>query len=133
MPKKIKFDDTAKYVEQQFQTLLRVAVLETDRRLKNESPVDTGRFRASWAIGENNSSFPGKPRGKYTNAPPNAINYKLGQERAGNVYSIHNNLPYAERLADGSSIQAPKGWIVSLSKDIQTWIDAQANRIGNSS
>ena len=133
MPKQIKFENTAKYVEQQFQTLLRVAVLETDKRVKNESPVDTGRFRASWAIGENSSAYPGKPPGSYKNAPAMAINYKLGQERAGNVYSIHNNLPYAERLADGYSVQAPKGWIAGLAKDMQTWIDAQANRIGKSS
>jgi hypothetical protein len=35
--------------------LLRAAVLETDSLLKQASPVDTGRFRASWQVGENSA------------------------------------------------------------------------------
>ena len=133
MARVIKFDDIGKYAEQQFEKLLRVAVLETDSRLKQESPVDTGRFRASWAIGQNSAPFPGQPEGTYTQAPPLAVNYQLGNEKPGNIYSIHNNLPYDEPLATGSSTQAPSGWVDNVAKNIQTWVIAQADRIGRES
>ena len=129
----IKFEDIGKYTEQQFEKLLRVAVLETDARLKLQSPVDTGRFRASWAIGQNAAPFQGEPDGSYSNAPPKAVNYQLGSEKAGNIYSIHNNLPYAEPLALGRSPQAPSGWVDNTAKDIQTWVIAQAGAIGKTS
>jgi hypothetical protein len=37
------------------------------------------------------------------------MNYS--KERPGNIYSVHNNLPYAEPLANGSSKQASPGWV----------------------
>jgi hypothetical protein len=42
------------------------------------------------------------------------MNYS--KERLGNVYSVHNNLPYAEPMANGSSKQAcgPAGCKASL-------------------
>jgi len=77
------------------------------------SPVDTGRFRANWnaAVGipdphttrntdKRSSSTLARARGKiseykhFTNWPP--------------IY-ISNGLPYAQRLEDGYSKQAPKG------------------------
>lgn len=133
MARVIKFDDIGKYAEEQFEKLLRVAVLETDRRLKQESPVDTGRFRASWAIGQNSAPYQGKSPGDYPQAPPLAVNYQLGNEKPGNIYSIHNNLPYAEPLATGWSKQAPSGWVDGIAKNIQTWVSAQADRIGRES
>lgn len=129
----IKLDQIDEYVQGQYEELLRVAVLETDARLKAQSPVDTGRFRASWAIGQNAAPFQGEPDGSYSNAPPKAVNYQLGNEKLGNVYSIHNNLPYAEPLALGHSPQAPSGWVDNTAKDIQTWVIAQADKIGRTS
>lgn len=134
MARQIRIGDIGDYAERQFNVLLRVAVLESDRRLKLSSPVDTGRFRASWAIGQNAAPFKGEPEGQYPdNPPPNAVNYSLGNEQVGNVYSIHNNLIYAEPLARGHSKQAPDGWVDSIAKDIQTYVDAEADRIGRNS
>ena len=45
-----QFDDE---LSKKLDALLRQAVLQTDTLLKQESPVDTGRFRNSWQIGEN--------------------------------------------------------------------------------
>jgi hypothetical protein len=53
MARVIRLDQVGTYVEQQMEKLLRSAVLETDALLKSASPVDTGRFRASWHVGEN--------------------------------------------------------------------------------
>jgi hypothetical protein len=134
MAGQIRLGDLGKYAEGQYNKLVTAAVLTADRRLKLESPVDSGRFRASWAIGQNAAPFEGQPEGQYpNNPPPNAVNYSLGNEQVGNIYSIHNNLIYAEPLARGRSKQAPDGWVDSIAKDIQTYINAEADRIGRSS
>ena len=52
MARRINLSQIGSYSQEKFEQLLRVVVFETDSRLKQESPVDTGRFRASWAISE---------------------------------------------------------------------------------
>jgi hypothetical protein len=132
MAPSIRIADIGDYASQQYEKLLRVAVLETDSRLKLASPVDTGRFRASWQVGENAAPGGQADPGIYGSTPPlSRIGY--GQERIGNVYSVHNNLPYAEPLANGSSKQAPPGWVQGIAKDIQGFVRVNADRIGRES
>lgn len=132
MARTIRVGDIGNYAEQQMEKLLRVAVLETDARLKAASPVDTGRFRVSWQVGENAAPGGEKPPGTYTGTLQiERIGYQ--QEKLGNVYSIHNNLPYAERLAQGWSKQAPGGWVQGIAKDIQGFVRVNADRIGRES
>jgi len=148
MARTIRIDQIGNYAEQQMEKLLRSAVLETEVLLKQASPVDTGRFRASWATGENTTgNYDGGEQqpatGQYRDAtnPPKdpslerriTIGYQAGQERIGNVYSVHNNLPYAEPLANGSSKQAPAGWVQGAAKDVQGRVRTAAARIGRES
>jgi hypothetical protein len=53
MARTIRVGDIGDYANSQMEKLLRSAVLETDALLKSASPVDTGRFRASWQVGVN--------------------------------------------------------------------------------
>jgi hypothetical protein len=132
MARTIRVADIGDYASQQMEKLLRVAVLETDSRLKQASPVDTGRFRVSWQVGENAAPGGEKPAGTYSGTPQiDRIGYQ--QEKLGNVYSVHNNLPYAEPLANGSSKQAPAGWVQGIAKDIQGFVRVNADRIGRES
>ena len=132
MSRAIRLGDIGDYASQQMEKLLRVAVLETDARLKAASPVDTGRFRVSWQVGENAAPGGQKPEGSYSGTPPlDRIGYS--SEQLGNVYSVHNNLPYAEPLANGSSKQAPAGWVQGIAKDIQGFVQVNADRIGKES
>jgi hypothetical protein len=132
MAREIQVREIAKYCEDQMEKLLRAAVLETDSLVKQASPVDTGRFRASWQVGENAAPGAGMPAGSYSGMSGiNRIGYQ--QEKVGNVYSVHNNLPYAEPLADGSSKQAEPGWIQGIAKDVQTRVQTAAARIGRES
>lgn len=136
MARQIKIGKIGDYAEGQLNKLITAAVLTADSRLKLQSPVDTGRFRASWAIGQNAAPFEGQPEGQYpSNPPPDAVNYSLGDERVGNVYSIHNNLIYAEPLAIKGSRKSgvPGGWVDSIAKDVQTYVNAEADRIGRQS
>jgi hypothetical protein len=146
----IQLGDIGNYCNQQMEKLLRVVVLDTDTRLKMESPVDTGRFRASWQVGENAAGSydagpqqsPSNPGHDKTSAPADPMfplrkmNYQ--QERIGNVYSVHNNLPYAEKLAlaqvgSGGSKQTSPGWVQAIAKDAQSYAKAQAAKIGRES
>jgi hypothetical protein len=158
----IKLGDFGDYSKRQVEKLLRAAVLETDTLLKAASPVDLGRFRLSWAIGQNATPFPGLPPGDYRGQPvppPRRMGYS--QERVGNIYSVHNNLPYAEKLASGaagsgsksetrynprrtvtnwaspgggSSIQTGgPGWVEGIAKDVQGRVIAAAAKIGRES
>jgi hypothetical protein len=143
MARTIQVGDIGDYCNQQMEKLLRAAVLETDSLVKQASPVDTGRFRASWQVGENavgsydagpqqdaTGAFKdqSKPPGKPAPSPLRKMNYD--QETVGNVYSVHNNLPYAEPLADGSSKQAQPGWVQGVAKDVQGRIIKAAAGIG---
>jgi len=154
MARKIRVADIGDYASQRMEKLLRVAVFETELKLKQASPVDTGRFRASWAIGQNTAgNYDGGEQqpatGQYresTNAPKDprlerriTIGYQAGQERIGNVYSVHNNLPYAEPLARGHSRQTSgatggqSGWVQGIAKDMQQFVRVNAAKIGRES
>ena len=145
MARIIRIEDIGDYANNQVEKLLRAAVLETDSLLKQASPVDTGRFRASWQVGENSAGTydagpqqsPSNPGRDKTSAPAGPMfslrkmNYQ--QERIGNVYSVHNNLPYAESLANGSSKQTAPGWIQVIAKDVQGRVRIAADDIGRNS
>ena len=132
MARTIRFDEMDDFVKDKFEQLVRAAVLETDNRCKLQSPVDTGRFRASWQVGQDNASGQGAPEGNYGRQYPiQRLNYQ--SETVGHIYSVHNNLPYAEPLANGSSKQATPGWVQGIAKDMQSWINSQADKISRES
>ena len=132
MTRRINLSQIGTYSTEKFEQLLRVTVFETDSRLKQGSPVDTGRFRLSRAISE--IGTPGYDAGPQTGAsgitPPRRLDYQI--ERAGGVYHIHNNLPYAEPLANGHSPQAPAGWTDLIAREMTAWARQEADRIGRS-
>ena len=147
MARQIKLSQIGDYASEQYEKLLRAAVFETDRRVKEASPVDTGRLRASWQIGENSASGGIKPEGQYSSGitPPSRTNY--GQEKLGNVYSVHNNLPYAEPVLTGKNL--PPSWNGTwrskgnqiqqnyipymVAKDMQDFIKKAADKIARES
>lgn len=130
MPRQIRLDQIGDYSEEKLNQLMRVVILETDGQLKAQSPVDTGRFRASWIIGENatESSYDAGPGRRIT--PPTASNYTVGQEKFGETYHIHNTLPYAEPLANGYSRQAPAGWVDIVARQMTARARQLADIIG---
>jgi len=129
MARSIRLDQIGDYAEDKLNQLMRVVVLETDAELKARSPVDTGRFRASWAIGENQTGeYEGQP--SKSTPPPVALNYTLGDEKISNTYHIHNSLIYAEPLANGSSKQAKAGWVDLVAKQMTKRAQQLANQIG---
>jgi hypothetical protein len=88
------------YVRENVSELVRAIALEADGQLKQQSPVDTGRFRENW---------------QKQIEPLEA--------------SVSNNLPYAERLANGWSKQAPEGWVQTIAANLKPYAEAQAREI----
>ena len=141
MARIIKITEIDQHVKRKYEKLITAAVAETYKSLVQKSPVAEikgGRFRASWAVGENDVSFPGEPAGQDSYAAPNPNQpRKIGyqKERIGNVYSVYNNLPYAEKLetaslGKGSSKQTNgPGWVRATAKRVQSIIPTLAARV----
>jgi hypothetical protein len=106
--------------------LVSTVVLETQAKLKEQSPVDTGRFRGNWLISEDELDDTTYPDGQ--EAPP----YTL-EITADKTYYITNSLPYAQRLAEGWSRQAPAGWVELIAAGIPNRAEQIARALdGNS-
>ena len=155
MGKKLKsLGEIGPLIEEFANDLLTASILETDARIKTASPVDTGRFRNSWMIGENTESGEPVPPGNYRKDVPGpvALNFNLDDARIGNTYSIHNNLEYAEAVAYGTSLPPswggkyqvgnptlkPKrnqgvkpGFPDEIAKEMQAFVDQKAREVRN--
>ena len=130
--RKVPPEKIGDFAEEMFNDLLHATVLECDARLKLGTPVDTGRMRNAWTIGQNKEA-------NYANSPDQAklpptrdlqkarliadsatqavqINrtpqryegYERGKEKVGNSYVITNNMEYAEPIGFGTGI--PQSW-----------------------
>ncbi|EXD49487.1 hypothetical protein [Acinetobacter baumannii] len=81
-------------------------VIDTVQSLVNLSPVDTGAYRASHIVSVGSGDY--GIRGPETNAIQDAA-IQAVKIKLGNSVYIQNNQPYAERLENGWSDQAPQG------------------------
>jgi hypothetical protein len=77
------------------------------------SPVDTGRFRANWTVGVNSpddNNYQNR-RSAQSNIARQSRAIKALNATPLTVIYISNNLPYARRLNNGWSKQAPKFFV----------------------
>jgi len=81
------------------------------------SPVDTGHFRHNWQVGLNSrpdGTLEGADKTGQKNISQNRsafANYQLGTGARANSIFFTNNVPYALRLNEGHSQQAPSGFV----------------------
>ena len=113
--------------ERKMDLAVRKIALEMFRKIILKSPVDTGRFRGNWqlAIGsvpEGTLELDDKT-GTATIAKGAAT--ALGFN-AGETIFFANNLPYARRLEEGYSQQAPNGMVALTIQEFQSVV----SRIG---
>jgi hypothetical protein len=86
--------------------------IEVFSRVVLKSPVDSGRFRGNWQL-----AVGAVPRGtldlfdKTGIATISMADAKLMGVSAGDTVYLANNLPYARRLEEGYSTQAPQGMV----------------------
>lgn len=95
---------------QKVEKIYRGSMLEMGRRIILRSPVDTGAFRANW-----NSDYRLDNSYDENNSDPNKSDGRLVEKVNGlsaeKKFFFANSLPYARRLEDGWSQQAPIGMV----------------------
>jgi len=107
--------------ERKMDLAVRKIALQMFTRIILKSPVDSGRFRGNWqlAIGsvpEGTLELDDKT-GTATIAKGAAI--ALGMNAGDTIY-FANNLPYARRLEEGYSQQAPAGMVALTVQEFQS-------------
>lgn len=103
------------------ESIVKVTMIELFSRVIQKSPVDTGRFRANWncSIGSPDLStsqeIDHSGSGAISKATSTVVSYTLN----GQSVFLTNNLPYADRLENGWSKQAPNGMVRLSVMEIQ--------------
>ena len=98
------------------------AVAAADADLKNASPVDSGRFRASWFQAEARGGTPDtnavQPAGKNSYPAPAKLSPDQIDGKANQI--LINNLDYSQRLCEqGWSKKVPENWFTNIR---QRWV-----------
>jgi len=121
----LALQDVAQAINADLSQAIRKGVMDLFRAIVKRSPVDTGAYRASHGIANMDPAgtediVQGK---KGREIPADVALAKLGswtwKVGDGDIF-IYNNLPYAERIENGWSKQAPAGvYRVSLAEMTQ--------------
>lgn len=85
---------------------VRAVALKLDAELVNTTPVDTGRAKSNWLPSLNSPDT----RKVEPNQKPD-IGPTLSAYGIDDTIFISNNLPYIQKLNEGSSQQAPAGFV----------------------
>jgi hypothetical protein len=114
------------HLTQNMTQVLVLLMAEVDARLKMKSPVDTGRFRASWTIGVGQIDTSVAPAGgTVAQAEP-----RIPAITMGATYYHANSLPYARRLEYGWSQQAPGGMVRLTAQEVPSIVQALVAQVG---
>lgn len=104
--------------------LHRALALEGLRGVVLMSPVDTGRFRGNWQVTQGEPAAGAleatDKAGGPTIAKGSAV---IAQAKPFSATWIVNNLPYAQRLEDGWSKQAPGGMVKVTAARLESLAD----------
>lgn len=109
-------------VEEGVNRIVRKVALIADRELVLETPVDTGRARSNWQVSlgspitaqrEPYAPGEGLGRGEGQNAAGALAQAQeqIAERRPGQTVYITNNVGYIGPLNDGTSAQAPAGFV----------------------
>jgi hypothetical protein len=118
-------------------TVVKKIAFDGLRGVMKKSPVDTGRFRASWRVGINTPDLSTAPKlkagssddsgrlrddkGKFVSGfGAGSGNQVINRANWGDTIFITNNLPYGPRLENGWSKQAPQGMLKLTFLELRT-------------
>lgn len=108
----LQIGEFIKRFEDRADAVMQGSVMRVGKSIVEKSPVDTGRFRANWQIGVGAA-----PTGtldatdKDGGSTVSKIEGVAATVKADDTTYLANNLPYAVRLEDGHSQQAPSGMV----------------------
>lgn len=95
------------------ENVVRKVMIETFTKVVLKSPVDTGRFRANWNCAVSNfDASTSEATDKGGRSSISKITTKVAATKIdGAPVYLTNSLPYAKRLEEGYSKQAPSGMV----------------------
>lgn len=119
----------AEKTELKINDVVRKIGLEVYSSVVMRSPVDTGRFRGNWNISLANfdPSFSELTDKEGAASIANAT-VSIAEYKGGSIF-ISNNLPYAQRLEDGWSKQAPVGMLRITAVEFQDMVNKVVNSV----
>jgi len=101
----------------------KAVIVEIDKRLVSKSPVDTGRFRGNWIVGNGAVNTLTKETFTAANNKPEINSLNIN----GQTIFITNSLPYAYRLEyEGWSKQSPNGMTRTTLAELNTVLKGAA-------
>lgn len=110
----LQIDRSLDLVDDEINDVIQVIGMYCLRGIVQKSPVDTGRFRGNWIVSNNTPDMSTKTQtdksgSRVINEGTTKIS-TFDYKTQSTIY-IQNNLPYANRLENGWSKQAPKGMV----------------------
>lgn len=135
---KVDFTRIKKEYAGRIDTLVQKVSFDLFSKVIMRSPVDKGTFRNNWQVGINQ-----KPSGVVTGKDPGAVNQTgagsskakgkaegiTAKAKGGDVVHMVNNLPYAERIEDGYSPQAPGGVVGVSIAEFQSIVEKVGGKL----
>jgi len=110
----LQIDHSLDLLDDEINDVVQVIGMYCLRGIVQKSPVDTGRFRGNWIVSNNTPDMSTKTQtDKSGSRVINEGTTKIStfDYKAQSTIYIQNNLPYANRLENGWSKQAPKGMV----------------------
>lgn len=114
--------------------IVRTVAIVADRELVLATPVDTGRARSNWVVSLGSpAELPieayvpgskGSTSGANSQAATNQAQEEINRRQTEQDVYISNNVDYIEHLNNGSSAQAPAGFVQAA---IKRAVDAVRN------
>lgn len=115
----VDLEKFAKATDLELETVVRKVAFDLYKGITQKTPVDTGRAKGNWNIGL--GTIDSSVNQSATSTPQGQVGFaNLPREGAGKrpIY-ITNNLPYINKLENGSSKQAPTGMVALTMSSIQ--------------
>tara|TARA_B100000900_G_scaffold384140_1_gene372719 strand:- start:1391 stop:1792 length:402 start_codon:yes stop_codon:yes gene_type:complete len=119
----IKLNKELVNTDEKIEDVISLIAMDSLRGIVKKSPVDTGRFRANWIVSKNRIN-PAKLNtvdktgtSSITKGTQTIETFEYKKDKS---IIIQNNLPYANRLENGHSKQAPKGMVALTLTEMKT-------------
>lgn len=118
----LQFNKELLDTDEKIEDAISLIAMDSLRSIVKMSPVDTGRFRNNWIVSKNRMN-PAKVNttdktgsSSITRGTQTIETFEYKKDRS---IIIQNNLPYANRLENGSSKQAPEGMVAKTLNNMQ--------------
>lgn len=122
-------------IEKRAEKIIRGTSFAIFKRVIERTPVKTGRAKGNWQtdIGQPASGDVERndttPKGSISQEMISSLTFVTQQAAVGDAVYMVNNLPYIQKLEDGSSQQAPAGMVKVTRNEFVTEVNRQARKL----